>query len=469
MPMWFRKLAEAEATSVIQSAAEPPRVRNRWAEPQNPLTICSSFSPSPSRSQEEQREEEEEDFQPQSLDSLLRDDEGEEEEVLQTVGQNSTFILRPDCSATFSDGDFRVEGVTDPVPEVRGQGAEPMWRTHQSPDSACSEGSTGSLEQQQDTDTETLSQGSSVGSLGPEEDEDRNSLKNHFESLASTLSEERFDTDLTALQPAEEKPFLNPRLSISTRFLSRFQDRLRVRPGRAPVSFSGRISEESSRTVKSEPSCTVESAGSTRAETGDGVRGKAVVHRRASCGISHQPQRRPPRRRHTVLVLQCRKTLGDITSRTQTANSSTESPVPQDESRLTYLDISMSSKPGLIPPVSSQEENKENLSSASDPQPPPSPLQSDDPDLLSRKTLKPQEQGSSLQVLATPTLMSQCGESRWSISSLEETPRNPNRTLIQSPAPSAPLSGRKVKDLAVQKTRFQTDPVKYVQDKIKYD
>ncbi|MEQ2206164.1 hypothetical protein XENOCAPTIV_024677 [Xenoophorus captivus] len=84
----------------------------------------------------------------------------------------------------------------------------------------------------------------------------------------------------------------------------------------------------------------------------------------------------------------------DITSRTQTANSSTESPVPQDESRLTYLDISMSSKPGLIPPVSSQEENKENLSSASDPQPPPSPLQSDDPDLLSRKTLKPQEQGS---------------------------------------------------------------------------
>ncbi|XP_047247681.1 WD repeat-containing protein 62 isoform X3 [Girardinichthys multiradiatus] len=460
MPMWFRKLAEAEATSVIQSAAEPPQVRNRWAEPQNPLTICSSFSPSPSRSQEEQREEEEEDFQPQSLDSLLGDEEveGEEEEVLQTAGQNSTFILRPDCSATFSDRDFRVEGVTDPVLEVRGQGAEPMWRTHQSPDSACSEGSMGSLEQQQDTDTDSLSQGSSVGSLGPEEDEDRNSLKNHFESLASTLSEERFDTDLTALQPAEEKPFLNPRLSISTRFLSRFQDRLRVRPGRAPVSFPGRISEESSRTVKSEPSCTVESAGSTRAETGDGVRGKAVVHRRASCGISHQPQRRPPRRRHTVLVLQCRETLGDITSRTQTANSSTESPVPQDESRLTYLDISMSSKPGLIPPVSSQEENKENLSSASDPQPPPTPLQSDDPDLLSQKTLKPQEQGSSLQILATPTLMSQCGESRWSISSLEETPTNPNRTLIQSPAPSVPLSGRKVKDPAVQKTRFQTDP-----------
>lgn len=38
---------------------------------------------------------------------------------------------------------------------------------------------------------------------------------------------EKFDTDLKNLQPPEEKHFLNPRLSISTRFLSRFQDRIR--------------------------------------------------------------------------------------------------------------------------------------------------------------------------------------------------------------------------------------------------
>lgn len=41
---------------------------------------------------------------------------------------------------------------------------------------------------------------------------------------------EKFDTDLRALQPnprEEEKDYLNPRLSISTRFLSRFQDRIR--------------------------------------------------------------------------------------------------------------------------------------------------------------------------------------------------------------------------------------------------
>lgn len=38
---------------------------------------------------------------------------------------------------------------------------------------------------------------------------------------------EKFDTDPRTLQPPEEKHFLNPRLSISTRFLSRFQDRIR--------------------------------------------------------------------------------------------------------------------------------------------------------------------------------------------------------------------------------------------------
>ncbi|KAM4743032.1 WD repeat-containing protein 62 isoform 2-T2 [Anableps anableps] len=415
MPMWFRKLAEVEVVPVDQSEAELNQVRSRWAEPLNPLTFCSSFSPSPSRSHEEEEEEEEEEFQPQSLDSLLGDEE-EEEEVLQTAGRNNTFILHADGSSALSDGDFRVEAGTDPPLEVGGQGAEPVWRTHPSPDSACSEGSTGSLEQQQDTDTDSLSQSSSVGSLGPEEDEDRNSLKNHFESLASSLTEERFDTDLAALQPSAEKPFLNPRLSISTRFLSRFQDRLRVRPGRAPASIPERLSEESSTSsrsvsvktgaeheTRSEPSGAVGSAGSTRRENAD----------------------------------------EDVTSRTQAANGDAESSVPQEEPRLAYLDISSSSKPALNRPAASQED-KENL------QPPPTSLQSEDPDL--------QQQSSSLQALATPTLMSQCGESRWSVSSLEATPTNPNRTLTQSPAPSAPPSVRKVEHPEVQVTRIQTDP-----------
>lgn len=112
--------------------------------------------------------------------------------------------------------DFSVQGVADPQQsltqlESKGQGAEPVWSSHLSADSALSDGSTGSLEQHPDAgqqltcdaavcsccgtscflsalsvpDTDSLSQGSSAGSL----EDDRNSLKNHFETLASGLDE----------------------------------------------------------------------------------------------------------------------------------------------------------------------------------------------------------------------------------------------------------------------------------------
>lgn len=56
------------------SDAEPRQVRSQWAKQLKPLIICSHFSPSPTK---EEDEEDEEDFHPQSLDSIL----GEEEKV----------------------------------------------------------------------------------------------------------------------------------------------------------------------------------------------------------------------------------------------------------------------------------------------------------------------------------------------------------------------------------------------------
>lgn len=100
--------------------------------------------------------------------------------------------------------------------ENKGHGVEPVWSGQLSPDSACSDGSTGSLEHQPDagqsstvlfmcdgtvgsdscfisilpvSDTDSLSQGSSAGSLSLEEEEDSNSLKNHFDTLASSLND----------------------------------------------------------------------------------------------------------------------------------------------------------------------------------------------------------------------------------------------------------------------------------------
>lgn len=59
------------------------------------------------------------------------------------------------CVCVCVPREFDVEGVTDTRRsltqlEVKGQRAEPVWSTQLSPDSACSEGSAGSLEQQQD-------------------------------------------------------------------------------------------------------------------------------------------------------------------------------------------------------------------------------------------------------------------------------------------------------------------------------
>ncbi|XP_041850150.1 WD repeat-containing protein 62 isoform X2 [Melanotaenia boesemani] len=437
LPLWFRKLqGHGDTSSIVQPNGEPQQVRSRWAEQVNPLTICSSFSPSPTRSKEE---EEDEDFHPQSLESLLGDEELEEEE--QTAGEgHQTFILHPE------DRDFCVDPHQSLTQlEVRGQGAEPVCSTQLSPDSACSEGSTGSLEQQHDADTDSLSQGSSVGSLGLEDDEDRNSLKDYFDTLASSLSEERFDTDLRTLQPPEEKHFLNPRLSISTRFLSRFQDRLRAKQTRAPppATVSSRISEESILSnvlVTSESSSNVSSAALTRA----GSPGSVQRYRstRTSCGISHQPQRSTPRRRRTVVVVKCRRTLGDVTSSSQQVDSQLRHLEPPPSPKLSH------SLPTFVTTTSTQEENKENLPSSSSDVLHPSA----GPDLQTRKP----DESISLQV-ATPTQVTSQGRTTtWSISSTGETPTNQNQTLIQCPAPS-PLPTTPALT-GVDETRIQRDP-----------
>ncbi|XP_051255549.1 WD repeat-containing protein 62 isoform X2 [Dicentrarchus labrax] len=499
LPMWFRKLGQGEASATIQSDAEPRPVRSRWGEQLDPLIICASFSPS----QMEEEEEEEEDFHPQSLESLLgeeleEEEDGEEEkEVQQNPGENrSSYILYPNTNTT-TDREFDVEGVTDPrrsltQVEVKGQGTEPVWSTQMSPDSACSEGSAGSLEQQHDADTDSLSQGSSVGSLCLEDDEDRNSLKNHFDTLASSLNDEKFDTDLRTLQPPEEKHFLNPRLSISTRFLSRFQDRIKAWPGRAPppVSIPTRISEESNignTSMNSDSSSDVASTDSTEKENG-GVRcNHSVLRRRASCVISHQPLRRPTRRRHTVVVVQCRETLRDVTSKTLEAhNSSLVSTVQQGAPRLGYLGTTASSRAKLSqesPTSTQEEEEKENLSSSSSSS--SSELQLPAGlELHSTKTDPHQDQTSSLsplsqkaldhlpvaspQVLTTPTEVMSLGEGgRWSVSSVEET----NQTLVQSPALSItptctpPVcdiiscsASRREESSGGSENRIQTDP-----------
>ncbi|KAM8905051.1 WD repeat-containing protein 62 isoform 3-T3 [Spinachia spinachia] len=431
LPMWFRKLqGQGGVSTAVQSAAEPRRARNRWAEHLNPLTICANLSPSPTKSQEEEEEEGggEGDFHPQSLESLLGNEEEEEEEE-EIPGDISSFVLHPNTTLTHRE--VEVGAVTfDPQPQVKGHA---VWSTRLSPDSA---GST----EQQDADTDSLSQGSSVGSsVLEDEEEDRNSLKNHFDTLSSSLSDEKFDTDLRALQPnppEEDKDYLNPRLSISTRFLSRFQDRIRVWPGRAPppVSIPSRISEESSVSNTSggcEPRGDAASTDSPRKESSgnDVKRSHSVLCRTASSIISNQPLRRSTRRRrHSMVVVHCREVLRDVTSSCQVTSS-----VQQGALRLGYLGTTASSRAKLIQdlphsPAPQGEENENENMGSSDPH----------QDQNSSVTLSSQQPTASPPVSASPTgMMSQGGVRRLSsISSVEETLTSHNQTFTLSPAPS---------------------------------
>ncbi|KAL2095980.1 hypothetical protein ACEWY4_008128 [Coilia grayii] len=286
-PMWARKLEAADDTTTT-TVVEAPSVasgryqtRARWVEPSDPKAICllletrgqqQALTPSPHRTDGEHstitEEGDDPHFHPQSLDSLM-DEEGEEEEEqddknpegdfpeegfqrpdylpLAGVGElfapgcnsleRSDYILYPANSTalyTGGDGDFDVKALREVGEEL-------------SPDSACCVGSAESQGSNQEpvmdaADTDSLSQMSSPGSSGLEEEEEQEQeeeepaeekpevlLRQHFDTLANNLANdaEKFDTDLRSLQPTSDSNFLNPRHSISRRFLSRFQNRLR--------------------------------------------------------------------------------------------------------------------------------------------------------------------------------------------------------------------------------------------------
>lgn len=236
LPLWFRKRADGGPPPAFdQSEAETSQARMRWVEQINPMKI---FSPSPIQDQEV--DEDLGEFYPQSLESLLvdeEDNEGEEPEVVAC----SSFGLFPDHSA--SDREFAVQN--HPSEEVKGE---------EDKDSVSSGGSTQGSEQNHDPEGESLSESKSESrsSFVQENHQEQSPLQKHFDSLALNtinnnfldVSEERFDTDLKNLQPLEQeqKHFLQPRLSLSTRFLSRFQDRIRSKAH----SSVPRILEESS-------------------------------------------------------------------------------------------------------------------------------------------------------------------------------------------------------------------------------
>ncbi|KAG1953652.1 WD repeat-containing protein, partial [Pimephales promelas] len=272
MPMWVRRLGgggENDGSGRDNRAQYQPQ--GRWAVQSDPLAIRTvlemksmqlPLSHTPSRAVGDDEFEEDSRFHPQSLDSLLdegvEDDDLEEEDKICSVSRHgfssslqgpdflqmpqgeenfnpkhsspekTGYILYPANSTALSTG----EGEFDVKALCEGSGGDPEDE-ELSPDSACSAESPAShSDQPHDQDTDSLSQVSSTGSSGVEEEEDEEEsgtlLRQHFDTLG-VAANEKFNTDLSCLQPSgTDGNFLNPRLSISTRFLSRFQSRFRT-------------------------------------------------------------------------------------------------------------------------------------------------------------------------------------------------------------------------------------------------
>ncbi|KAJ8368713.1 hypothetical protein SKAU_G00087410 [Synaphobranchus kaupii] len=385
LPMWARRLGAAGASSnpAEQKETGPYQPRGRWAEQSDPQAIRSVLETRslllplsrPQRSQggEEEEEEEEDDphFHPQSLDSLLGVDEEEEEEGeaeemrVSATGflpedsqgrfpsgcprpaflhlpdcdelfpaalnspETSEYILYPSNSTALSAGaegsEFDVKELTE---AVRGE--------ELSPDSAFCVGSAESQASNQDQpqeDTDSLSQVSSTGSTGLEEEEDEEEpetlLRQHFDTLADCLGgSEKFETDLRDLQPPESI-FLNPRLSISTRFLSRFQARNRVGIGLGPrpSALPSCISEEPSSSAPS-PQAEVGSRPLTNDSVdpqGEGADSARAVKTRPPAGRSSSSWtrrcKRPLQSRNSIATFQLKSILGEVAIKDQPSNS----------------------------------------------------------------------------------------------------------------------------------------------------
>ncbi|XP_078097750.1 mitogen-activated protein kinase-binding protein 1-like isoform X2 [Mustelus asterias] len=171
-------------------------------------------------------------------------------------------LMQNDDHSTSTENDYQVK-----EPPEKRQESESEWKVvrsvENSPDSACSMDSgsshTASGNEQQQDDSDSVGQLSSDNhSSGLEEEEQsclvpqesltaktpdqEKFLKHNFEALANEFSHEKFDNSLKDLQKTVENEnfLLNPRLSISARFLSRCQKNSRVAaafPPKVPLQF----------------------------------------------------------------------------------------------------------------------------------------------------------------------------------------------------------------------------------------
>ncbi|XP_067413419.1 WD repeat-containing protein 62 isoform X2 [Emydura macquarii macquarii] len=264
LPMWAKRLlGEAEnSDSMTFNSRVNYQPQGRWAEraDQEPIKTLldaeiSYFTPIKYDFLGDAE------FEPKNLDQLLLETENSPSNIIEDFKCPDNFSedeinQEPDSLETSGNsihdvqtGDSSLEAESKHVKELH---LQPVYQkdVNNGKDKGCTvtslDSEASAFDQQEDEDsmgsdgdldmeveTTDLDGNFQKNSSLPQTPEQEKYLKHHFETLADAHTEEKFDGCLKDLKPPEDVDdeknlFLNPRLSISTRFLSRCQKNSRL-------------------------------------------------------------------------------------------------------------------------------------------------------------------------------------------------------------------------------------------------
>ncbi|XP_069799958.1 WD repeat-containing protein 62 [Dendropsophus ebraccatus] len=234
LPLWARKLVKDQNEPLVVLSQNHYRPQGRWAQSDstvlirnflnsNDLSYCGTPEPGQHSFLDETADME--GVEPKSLQELLESEDGND------LLDNRTFIT--EASSALEDTDIQSQssesiGIFYPSSLQSSHQEESDFsveeRTFDKGNDSHGNGQLCGC----DPDEDSLTSDSLASDDNDAEENGRSEtpeqerfLKEHFDTLADALAEEKFDNSLTDLQPEEDDEMLNLRLSFSSRFLSR--------------------------------------------------------------------------------------------------------------------------------------------------------------------------------------------------------------------------------------------------------
>ncbi|KAM4696219.1 WD repeat-containing protein 62-like [Rhinophrynus dorsalis] len=252
LPMWVRKLDGDKDKDLVNITKNNYQPRGRWAESDGNIIIKSlldaedqSYYGSPNLEKTEESilhdQVELEFVEPKNFQHLLEQSETGNDEC----PTSETFIL--DASTAYEDNDVKaqsiesIEGIFYPSSLQLSQQEESDFAVEEHQifsetfdmrdgksdfmSNCLQDGDEGSLTSETCSECD-LDENDLAETSRPPTPEEEKFLMKHFDTLTDDYTEERFDYSLNDLKPSEDDDndfFMNPRLSISSRFLLNFQ------------------------------------------------------------------------------------------------------------------------------------------------------------------------------------------------------------------------------------------------------